>query len=166
MKKFVVFLIVGLLASSAAWGATINVTATVAQILDVAVDSNTWPITVNNDGLAIVNGTQGVLTVTSSKKNYTVTFSSENNGRLLISGGGSETIPYYVKVNTAGWEGVETNNLSNYTQLTTAGITIVFNKRTPVLGKTFNIGFNIPAYTEYYVDGTYTDIITISIAQS
>lgn len=171
MKKFVVFLIFGLLASSAAWGANtagININATVGSIVDVSVSSSEWAITVNNDGVAIENDPQGVLTVKSSKRNYTVTFSSLHNGSLLINDGGTETIPYQVKVvcTDATWNGVATNNLSGYTTLTNAGVTIVFNKRTPVLGKTFNIGFNIPAYTEYYVDGTYTDIITISIAQS
>jgi len=73
---------------------------------------------------------------------------------------GTETIPYLIKVNTAGWSGVETNNLIAYTQLTVAK-TIVFDERTPVLGKTFDIGFKIAAYTEYYVDGAYTDTITI-----
>jgi len=68
MKKFVVFLIVGLLASSAAWGATITINATVTQKLSVDVDNNTWEITVNNDGAEIVNDPQGTLTVTSSKK--------------------------------------------------------------------------------------------------
>jgi len=162
MKKFIVFLIVGLLASSAAWGATINVTATVAEILVVAVDSNTWPITINNDGAEVDNDSQGVLTVTSSKKNYTVTFISANGGALS---NGTETIPYKVKVvcTDTSWTGVATNDLSGYTTLTTAGVTIIFNKRTPVLGKTFDIGFYTPAYTEYYVDGTYTDTITISI---
>jgi len=167
MKKFVVFLIVGLLASSAAWGATIGINATVSSILDVSVDQPTWPITVNNDGVAIENDPQGVLTVKSSKRNYTVTFISLRNGSLLIDGG-TETIPYQVKVvcTDATWDGVATNNLSGYTTLTNAGVTIVFNKRTPVGGKTFDIGFYIPAYTEYYVEGTYTDTITISIAQS
>jgi len=162
MKKFFVFLIVGLLASSAAWAAQITVTATVAQKLDVAVDSTTWPITINNDGAAVVEDHQGVLTVTSSKKNYTVTFVSTNGGQLS---NGTEAIPYQVKVvcTDTAWTGVATNNLSDYTTLTTAGVTISFNKRTPVLGKTFDIGFKIPSYTEYYVDGTYTDTITISI---
>jgi len=70
MKKFVVFLIVGLFASSAAWGATITINATVTQKLSVDVDNNTWEITVNNDGAEIVNDPQGTLTVTSSKKLY------------------------------------------------------------------------------------------------
>ena len=168
MKKFVVFLIVGLLASSAAWGATISINATVTSIMDVSVDQPTWPITVNNDGVAIENDPQGVLTVKSSKRNYTVTFISSHNGSLLINDGGTETIPYQVKVvcTDTAWTGVAENNLSGYTTLTTAGVTIVFNKRTPVGGKTFDIGFYIPAYTEYYVEGTYTDTITISIAQS
>jgi hypothetical protein len=53
--------------------------------------------------------------------------------------------------------------LSGYTQLT-EGKKIVFQSKTPTAGKTFNIGFNIAAYTDYYVDGAYTDTITITIA--
>jgi len=137
--------------------------------MDVSVSSSEWAITVNNDGLAIENDPQATLTVKSSKRNYTVTFSSLHNGSLLINdGGGTESIPYQVKVvcTDATWAGLPASyTLQNYTTLTTTGVTISFNKRTPVLGKTFNIGFYIPVYTEYYVDGTYTDIITISIAQ-
>jgi hypothetical protein len=78
---------------------------------------------------------------------------------------GIEAIPYKIKVDTAGWNGVATNNLNSYTQLIGAK-TIVFNKKTPTAGKTFNIGFNIEAYTDYYIDGEYTDTLTISIAVS
>ena len=161
MKKFFVFLLVGLLASSAAWGATIAITVNAAQKLDVTVDSPTWTIALDNTGAAVENATQGALTVKSSKTAYTVTFVSTNSGTLL---NGTNTIPYQIKVDTSNWSsGVATNNLSDYTQLTAAK-TIVFQSRTPTVGKTFNIGFKIPAYTEYYVDGAYTDTITISIA--
>lgn len=166
MKKFVVFLIVGLLASSAAWGATttgININATVGSIMDVSVSSSEWAITVNNDGLAIENDPQATLTVKSSKRNYTVKFSSLHNGSLIINDGGTESIPYSIKVDTAGWSGIDTNNLSSYTPLTTAGVTIKFDEKTPVAGKTFDIGFKIGTYNDYYVDGVYTDTITISI---
>ncbi|HNV36814.1 MAG TPA: hypothetical protein PKL79_07320, partial [Rectinema sp.] len=76
-------------------------------------------------------------------------------------------IPYKIKVDTAEWNGVETNNLSTYKQLTAEETkTIVFKKKTPTDGKTFNIGFNIAAYTEYYIDGAYTDTITIGISST
>jgi hypothetical protein len=163
MKKFWVFLLVGLLASSAAWGATIAITVNAASKLEVSVDADTWTIALDNTGTAVENVAQGQLTVKSSKSAYTVTFSSANGGTLVS---GTNTIPYQVKVDTTAWaSGVNTNNLSAYTQLTAAK-TIVFQAKTPVAGKTFPIGFKIPAYTEYYIDGAYTDTITISIAQS
>jgi hypothetical protein len=164
MKKFLVFLIVGLLASSAAWGATIAITANAASKLEVSVDSDTWTIALDNTGAAYEDAGQGALTVKSSKSAYTVSFASANNGTLVK---GTDTIPYKVKVDTAGWSGVATNNLSAYTQLTAAATkTIVFSSRTPTAGKTFDIGFKIDAYSEYYVDGAYTDTITISIASN
>jgi len=129
----------------------------------VSVDVGTWTIALDNTGTAIQNDAQGVLTVKASKSNYTVTFTSTNSGFLK---NGTETIPYKIKVNTSGWtDGVQTNNLSAYTQLTDAATkTIVFKKRTPTIGKAFDIGFNIEAYTEYYADGAYTDTLTITIA--
>ncbi len=163
MKKPFLLVLIGILAASMAWGATINITANVSQILDVSVDALTWTIELNNTGTAIQKDDQGTFTVKASKSNYTVTFSSTNSGALK---NGTEAIPYKIQVNTSAWtEGVQTNNLSSYTQLTTPQ-TIVFNKKTPTAGKTFNIGFNIEAYTDYYIDGEYTDTLTISIAVS
>jgi len=163
MKKSFLLVLIGILAASMAWGATINITANVTQVLEVSVDADTWTIAMDNEGGEILDDTQGVLTVKASKSNYTVTFSSGHSGTLVS---GSETIPYFIKVDTTGWiEGVQTNNLSSYTQLTTAK-TIVFKKRTPTAGKAFDIGFNILEYTDYYVDGAYSDTLTISIAVS
>ncbi len=165
MKKFFVFLIIGLVAGSAAWGATIGITVNAATKLEASVDQSTWTIALDNSGTAIDLPTQGQLTVKASKSAYTVTFTSANSGTL---NNGSNTIPYKVKVDTSTWTtGVATNNLSSYTQLTASAVkTIVFQSRTPTVGKTFAIGFNIEAYTDYYVDGAYTDTITISIAQN
>lgn len=161
MKKFFLLAVIGVLAASTAWGATIAINATVASKLEVSVDAATWTIALDNTGTAIQNDAQGVLTVKASKSSYTVTFTSTNSGVLM---NGTETIPYKIKVNTSGWtDGVDTNNLSSYTQLATSK-TIVFKKRTPTAGKTFNIGFNIESYTEYYADGAYTDTVTITIA--
>lgn len=163
MKKSFLLVLIGILAASMAWGATINITANVTQVLEVSVDAATWTIELNNTGTAIQKDDQGTFTVKASKSNYTVTFSSTNSGALK---NGTEAIPYKIQVNTSAWtEGVQTNNLSSYTQLTTPQ-TIVFNKKTPTAGKTFNIGFNIEAYTDYYIDGEYTDTLTISIAVS
>lgn len=163
MKKLVMSLVIGVVVAGFAWSATIGITVNAASILTVSVDSPSWTIELDNSGSAINNSNQGQLTVKSSKASYTVTFTSTNSGTL---NNGSYTIPYKVKVDTSGWtSGVATNNLSSYTQLSTAK-TIVFQSKTPVDGKTFAIGFNIEAYTDYYVDGAYTDTITISIAQS
>jgi len=163
MKKFVVFLVVGLVAGSLAWSATIGITVNAAQKLEVTVDAATWTIALDNTGTAIDVPNQGQLTVKSSKASYTVTFTSTNSGTLNY---GSYSIPYKIKVDTTSWAaGVATNNLASYTQLSSAK-TIVFQLKTPTAGKTFPIGFNIEAYTDYYVDGAYTDTITISIAQS
>jgi len=163
MKKSFLLVLIGILAASMAWGATINITANVTQVLEVSVDAATWTIELNNTGTAIQKDDQGTFTVKASKSNYTVTFSSGHSGTLV---NGIEAIPYKIKVDTSAWtEGVQTNNLSSYTQLTTPQ-TIVFKKKTPTAGKTFNIGFNIEAYTDYYIDGEYTDTLTISIAVS
>ncbi len=160
MKKFSLFVVMGVLAASVAWGATIDITANVTQKLEVSVGASTWTITLDNSGTAIQNDTQGAFTVKASKSSYTVSFTSTNSGVLK---NGTETIPYKIKVDTTGWtDGVQTNNLSAYTQLTTAK-TIAFKKRTPTAGKTFDIGFNIEAYTDYYVDGAYTDTLTIAV---
>ncbi|MEN6500717.1 MAG: hypothetical protein ABFC65_09300 [Rectinema sp.] len=167
MKKFVVFLIVGLLASSAAWGndnTQINITANIAQKLDVSV-SGDWSIDLDNKGTAYQNDSQGTLTVISNKNSYTVTFSSENGGTLKY---GSETIIYKVKVDTDEWTGVVSNALESYKQLTTAQgpYTIVFNQKTPKDGIEFDIGLQIPEYTNLYSEGAYTDTIYISITHS
>ena len=162
MKKFSLLAVIGILAASTAWGATIQITANAAPILDVSVDAETWTITLDNSGTAITNNTQGPFTVKASKSSYTVKFTSTNNGVLK---NGTETIPYKIKVDTSTWSaGVDTNNLNSYTPLTTGGKTIVFRSRTPAARKTFNSGFNIEAYSDYYTDGAYTDTLTIAIA--
>ena len=160
MKKFFLLAVIGILAASTAWGATIAINATVASKLEVSVDAETWVIALDNTGTAIQTDDQGVLTVKASKSSYTVTFASTNSGVLK---NGTETIPYKIMVDTTGWnEGVQTNNLSAYTQLATSK-TIVFKKRTPTAGKAFDIGFKIEAYNEYYADGAYTDTLNITI---
>ncbi len=163
MKKLVSVLFALALIAGSAWAASIGITVNAATKLEVSVNSATWTIALDNSGTAITNDSQGTLTVKSSKSAYTVTFTSSNSGTLVS---GSNTIPYKVKVDTSGWAaGVQTNNLSSYTQLT-SDKTIVFKARTPIAGKDFPIGFNIEAYTDYYVDGAYTDTITISITAS
>ena len=164
MKKSFLLVLIGILAASMAWGnATVLINATVTEKFEVTA-TTPWTITLDNSGEVIQHDAQGTLTVKASKSNYTVTFSSTNSGAL--KNGTDEAIPYKIQVNTSAWtEGVQTNNLSSYTQLTGAK-TIVFNKKTPTAGKTFNIGFNIEAYTDYYIDGEYTDTLTISIAVS
>jgi len=164
MKKSFLLVLIGILAASMAWGnATVLINATVTEKFEVTA-TTPWTITLDNSGEVIQHDAQGTLTVKASKSNYTVTFSSEHDG-FLMKVGGTETIPYLIKVNTSEWNGVATNNLNSYTQLIGAK-TIVFNKKTPTAGKTFNIGFNIEAYTDYYIDGEYTDTLTISIAVS
>jgi len=161
MKKSFLVVLIGILAASTAWGATIAINATVTEKLEVSVGATSWAITLDNSGTAIQNDTQGAFTVKASKSNYTVTFSSANSGTLK---NGTEAIPYKIKVDTSAWtEGVQINNIGTYTQLTTQS-TIVFKKKTPTAGKTFNIGFNIEAYTEYYIDGAYTDTLSITIS--
>lgn len=163
MKKLVVVLLIAIVAVAMSWGATLGITVNAAAKLEVSVNTAAWTIDLTNDGTLIQNDAQGVLTVKSSKASYTVTFTSANSGTLNYS---TYTMPYYIKVDTSGWSaGVATNNLSSYTQLT-AGKTIVFQLKTPTAGQTFNIGFQVAAYTDYYVDGAYTDTVTISIAQS
>jgi len=162
MKKFFLLAVIGVLAASTAWGATITITANAAPILDVSVSTSAWTIALDNSGDAFTNDAQGAFTVKASKSAYTVTFSSGNNGVLKSTG--ADTIPYKIKVDTTGWSaGVNTNNLSSYTQLVTAK-TITFKSKTPTGGKTFNIGFGIDAYSDYYIDGAYTDTLTITIA--
>ena len=163
MRKSLLLMAALLAVTASVFGATIGVTVNVASKLEVTVDAATWTIALDNSGTAIDNPSQGQLTVKSSKSSYTVTVSSTNSGTLV---NGANSIPYKIKVDTSSWAaGVASNQLSSYTQLT-AGKTIVFQLRTPTAGKTFNIGFNIEAYSDYYIDGAYTDTITISIAAS
>jgi len=140
--------------------ASVTLLATVAQKLSIAIAPTTWNITINNSGSEINNASQATLTIVSSRKNYTVAFSSANSGILKA---GSEEIPYYIKVDTSGWSGnVTSNALSDYAQLT-ASKSIVFNNKTPVTGKDFPVGFKVDSYTELYVDDVYSDTITITI---
>lgn len=114
----------------------------------------------NNSGSEINIASQATLTIVSSRKNYTVAFSSANSGILKA---GVEEIPYYIKVDTSSWSAnVTSNALSDYAQLTTAK-SIVFNKKTPVVGKDFPVGFKVDSYTELYIDDVYSDTITITI---
>ncbi len=139
---------------------SVTLSVTVAQKMSVAIAPTTWNIAINNSGDEINNASQATLTIVSSRKNYTVAFSSANSGILKA---GVEEIPYYIKVDTSSWNAnVTSNALSDYTQLTTAK-SIVFNKKTPVAGKDFPVGFKVNSYTELYVDDVYSDTITITI---
>ena len=168
MKKAWAFLVVGLLIGSAAWAVDVQISASVANRLSVAIEHPTWDLTIDNIGAEVTQDSIDNLTVISSKKNYTVSFSSSDNGNLKMTVSGIVyLIPYKIKVDTSSWsEGVQTNNLDTYKQLTEAK-TIVFIKRTPAAGKAFLIGIQIPAYSEeIYEDGTYTATLTIDITAS
>ena len=131
----------------------------------MGITDSTWDLTIDNTGAEVTQDSIDNLTVISSKKNYTVSFSSSDNGNLKMTVSGTDyLIPYKIKVDTSSWsEGVQTNNLDTYKQLTEAK-TIVFIKRTPAAGKAFLIGIQIPAYSEeIYEDGTYTATLTIGI---
>jgi len=164
MKKFWAFLVVGLLIGSAAWAVDVQISAIVASRLSVGITDSTWDLTIDNTGAEVTQDSIDNLTVISSKKNYTVSFSSSDNGNLKMTVSGTDyLIPYEIKVDTEGWTGVQTNNLDTYKQLTEAK-TIVFIKRTPAVGKVFPIGIQIPEYlNEIYEDGTYTATLTIGI---
>lgn len=163
MKKFWAFLVVGLLIGSAAWAADVQISASVANRLSVAIEHPTWDLTIDNTGAEVTQDSIDNLTVISSKKNYTVSFSSSDNGNLKMTVSGTDyLIPYKIKVDTTGWAGgVGINQLSDYVQLS-ATKTIEFIKRT--VGKVFPIGIQIPEYlNEIYEDGTYTATLTIGI---
>ena len=165
MKKFWAFLVVGLLIGSAAWAAVdVQISASVANRLSVAIEHPTWDLTIDNTGAEVTQDSIDNLTVISSKKNYTVSFSSSDNGNLKMTVSGTDyLIPYKIKVDTEGWTGVQTNDLDTYVQLNGAK-KIVFIKRTPAVGKVFPIGIQIPEYfNEIYEDGTYTATLTIGI---
>ena len=164
MKKLLAFVFVGLLVCSGAWAANVTITATASQVLSVATGSPAWSVTLDNTGTAVTASPVDNLTVKSSKRAYTVTFSSTDAGKLkMTSGTESYYIPYLIKVDTKGWGGVSTNNLSDYVQLTTSK-TIVFSARTPVTGKSFPISFKINEYTDYYENGNYSATLTIGIS--
>jgi len=164
MKKIVCILMMVLgIAVFADTTASVILSVTVSQKLSVAIAPTTWNIAINNSGSEINIASQATLTIVSSRKNYTVAFSSANSG---VSKAGSEEIPYYIKVDTSSWSGnVVSNALSDYAQLT-ASKSIVFNNKTPVAGKDFPVGFKVDSYTELYVDGVYSDTITITITSS
>jgi len=161
MKKILCILMMVLgIAVFADTTTSITLSVTVAQKLSVAIAPTTWNIAMNNSGSEINIASQATLTIVSSRKNYTVAFSSANSGVLKA---GVEEIPYYIKVDTSSWSAnVTSNALSDYAQLTTAK-SIVFNKKTPVVGKDFPVGFKVDSYTELYVDDVYSDTITITI---
>jgi len=165
MKKFLAFVFVGLLVCSGAWAAQVTINATASQVLSVATGSPAWSVTLDNTGTAVTASPVDNLTVKSSKRAYTVTFSSTDAGKLkMTSGTESYYIPYLIKVDTTEWgSGVSTNNLSDYVQLDT-GKTIVFTARTPVAGKSFPISFKINEYTDYYENGDYSATLTIGIS--
>ena len=165
MKKFLAFVFVGLLVCSGAWAAQVTINATASQVLSVATGSPAWSVTLDNTGTAVTASPVDNLTVKSSKRAYTVTFSSTDAGKLkMTSGTESYYIPYLIKVDTTEWgSGVSTNNLSDYVQLDT-GKTIEFSARTPVAGKSFPISFKINGYADYYEDGPYTATLTIGIS--
>ncbi len=165
MKKVWAFVVVGLLIGSAAWAVDVQISASVANRLSVAIEHLTWNLTIDNTGAEVTQNSIDNLTVISSKKNYKVSFSSSDNGNLKMTVSGTDyLIPYKIKVDTTGWAGgVGINQLSDYVQLS-ATKTIEFIKRTPAVGKVFPIGIQIPEYlNEIYEDGTYTATLTIGI---
>ena len=90
MKKFWAFLVVGLLIGSAAWAVDVQISAIVASRLSVGITDSTWDLTIDNTGLEVTQDSIDNLTVISSKKNYTVSFSSSDNGNLKMTVAGTD----------------------------------------------------------------------------
>ena len=164
-RKMFLLVLAALLISVPVFAADVQISASVANRLSVAIEHLTWNLTIDNTGAEVTQDSIDNLTVISSKKNYTVSFSSSDNGNLKMTVSGTDyLIPYKIKVDTTGWAGgVGINQLSDYVQLS-ATKTIEFIKRTPAVGKVFPIGIQIPEYlNEIYEDGTYTATLTIGI---
>ncbi len=164
-RKMFLLVLAALLISVPVFAADVQISASVANRLSVAIEHLTWNLTIDNTGAEVTQNSIDNLTVISSKKNYKVSFSSSDNGNLKMTVSGTDyLIPYKIKVDTSSWsEGVDTNDLDTYVQLNGAK-KIVFIKRTPAVGKVFPIGIQIPEYlNEIYEDGTYTATLTIGI---
>ena len=164
-RKMFLLVLAALLISVPVFAADVQISASVANRLSVAIEHLTWNLTIDNTGAEVTQNSIDNLTVISSKKNYKVSFSSSDNGNLKMTVSGTDyLIPYKIKVDTTGWAGgVGINQLSDYVQLS-ATKTIEFIKRTPAVGKVFPIGIQIPEdLNEIYEDGTYTATLTIGI---
>lgn len=167
MKKYLTLLLLLLLASIAVYSQSIGVTVIAAPVGgSLSLDSYVWNIAFANDGVtSYLNDQQSIMTIKSgTKKNFHVDFSSQNLGYVKQ---GSNQIPYFLKATliTSGYTGIVGTPpiIAGYVQLTSTQ-TITFNKRTGGAGIQFSIGFQIPAYIEFYESGNYTDVLTISYA--
>ncbi len=175
MKKLLMVLVIAGLLSSAAFAVDLTVNANVKKILTLGVDTASVTLEIDNDGQEVEALDAIDLTLISNQKAWTITFTSTNSG-VLTSAGSADSIPYFVLVDTSALSaGVATNNLSSYTQLTSAKtiVSVITGQggKTPMAGSVFPIDFKVNSYTAFYQttgtgagDTAYADTIQIAVA--
>lgn len=180
MKKLFALVAISLLAISAASAATLNLTGSVTANVTATMVSgkDTIALTFNGAGAAATADQSAQLKVISNKKNWTLSFSSLNGGKLVNGKTAAELseIPYKLQatIDTTkfGTDAAFANALSSAAQLTSTAadtqIAATVDARTVPAGGIVTISASVDAQgaSDLLWDSkyTYSDTVTISIA--
>lgn len=180
MKKLFALIAISLLAISAASAATLNLTGSVTANVTATMVSGKDTIALTFDGAgAVATADQSAqLKVISNKKNWTISFSSLNDGELINgqTGDAASSIPYKLQaaIDTTkfGSSAAFDNDLASAAQLTSTSadtqIVATVDARSLPAGGIITISASVEAQnaTDLLWDSkyAYTDTVTISIA--
>jgi len=145
MKKiFIGILMIAMVLVSAST-ATINLTGTVGNNINISVVEKNLPLDLTVDTTDLVVGT---VTEKSNKDGYSVEISSDNSGKLI--GVNGEELTY-----TAKYDGVSFNLSSTAVEVVASGT------KTSGTDKDVSISYSATPYT--LSPDTYTDTLTLTI---
>jgi hypothetical protein len=139
------------MAFAASPSGTVAFSGAVAESFSLTVPG-TYTGTINNDNTA-TNWALGNVGVVSNVKNWTISLSSANKGKLVLSGDDTEAIDYTVTL------GSLLTGVSLASAQTSAG-----QARTAMAGNTYAMSVSIPASSSFHQAGSYSDTITVTIA--
>jgi spore coat protein U-like protein len=154
MKKFALVALFAVAAFGMAFAAnpsgTVQFTGAVAESFSLTVPQAFTNGTISND--SETTWSLGDVKVISNVKNWTIALSSAHSGNLVLSSDNNETIAYTVKL-----EGLLSDVSLSGAQTSQA------QARTAKAGNAYALSVKIPASSNFYQAGTYSDTITVTI---
>jgi hypothetical protein len=162
-------LVAAIVVVSSASAASLAISGSVTQYLNLSVTNSPITVTFAGDGTIGTVDRSATLNIKANKVLWTVSFSSANSGFLRSTTAGIN-IPYYLQATGSGVVGATmTNALASAVQVTSAKtIAATALGKTPVNGVNYTLIVTVAAQagtdTLWQAATDYTDTLTISIS--